>query len=100
MTKHVIESVEFQLNESVKSNEFIAAVDKTKPFVTKLNGFVRRYTCQKEDGLWLDVVEWCDMAAAKAAAEKFMQAEAIKEFISLIDPESIRMQHFEIEYQM
>jgi hypothetical protein len=41
----------------------------------------------------LDVIEWADMAAAKAAADQIMTAEPVAGFMALIDGPSVVMRH-------
>jgi hypothetical protein len=100
MTKQALEVVEFKINDDVSTESFLAAIDKTKAFISSLDGFIDRSTAKREDGLWIDVVKWRDMRAAKAAAEQFGSSEDVKDFIMMIDHNSIKMQHFEIEATM
>jgi len=100
MTKHTLEMVEFRLNSNVTREAFLAEIGKSETFVSSLDGFIERHTAQNEDGLWIDVVKWRNMQSAKAAASQFENAEEVKNLISMINLETTKMQHFEVESTM
>ena len=100
MIKHVLEVVEFRLNSGTDANVFLNAAEATKSFVSSLDGFIERHTAQNEDGLWIDVVKWRDMQCAQHASAQFEAAEEVTDFMMMIEPESVKMQHFEIEATM
>ncbi len=95
-TNRVIEVVEFKLNDGVDAETFIKAANDTVEFVESLDGFIKRSLSQGEDGIWMDIVEWRDMASAKSAAEKFPQAEEAKALCSMIKMQTAKMQHLKI----
>jgi hypothetical protein len=97
MTKHILEVVEFKLNNSVSEDTFLSEVHKTNAFVSSLKGFMKRHTAKNETGLWIDIVEWQDMESAQAAAETFVTSEPAKDFIGMLDQKTISMQHFEVQ---
>ncbi len=97
MAKHVLEVVEFRLNNSVSEDAFLSEVHKTNAFISSLKGFIKRCTAKNENGLWIDIVEWQDMETAQAAAETFVTSEPAKDFIGMLDQKTIRMQHFEVQ---
>lgn len=94
MTK-VIEIVEFKLNSGVADAAALAAAQKTVEFVKEQDGFIRRSLNKNPDGVWVDVVEWQDMASAEAAGGKFMTDSRNAEFGSMIDGPSVRMLHLD-----
>lgn len=100
MTKNVLEVVEFALNEGVTTQGFLAEVEKTNAFLSTLPGFINRRLGQNDQGLWIDVVEWDTMKAAKDAAELFMTADVVQGFASMINHETIRMGHFDVKTVM
>ena len=100
MVKHALEVVEFKLNDGVTTEAFLKELNKTKPFVSSLDGFIERHTAQNHDGLWVDVVKWRDVKSAKEAAKQFASAEEIKGFIMMLNHATIKMQHFEVQDSM
>lgn len=93
MSNTVIEMVTFKLNPGVSDTDYVAASRRTEDFVRGLPGFIDRSLSKGEDGTWTDYVTWADMAAAKAAAAQFPQAECAADMMRMIDPASISMRH-------
>ena len=100
MTKQVLEIVEFKLKDGVSVDQFIEATQATAKFVTELEGFISRKTCRNDADLWMDVVQWKDIATANAAAVKFSQAEEVGPMMSMINGETVRMLHLPVENEM
>lgn len=97
MSKHVIETVTFKLNEGVSREDFAAAAQAMNIFVTAQPGFVARRLSCSEDGEWIEHIEWQDMDAAKAAAAKIGTVEGNKPFLSAINGPTVIMRHSEVE---
>ena len=100
MTQHVLEVAEFKLNDGVKMTVFLSEFQKTNVFLSSLPGFIKRCLGQNEQGLWIDVVEWNTMKAAKDALALYMTADAVQGFISMINHETIHMRHFDVKAAM
>lgn len=100
MTQHVLEVVEFKLKDGVKMTVFLSEFQKTNVFLSSLPGFIKRHLGQNEQGLWIDVVEWNTMKAAKDALALSMTADAVQGFISMINHETIHMRHFDVKAAM
>ena len=100
MTKHALEVVEFKINEGISDAVFLDAIQNTETFISSLEGFIERHTAKNNEGMWIDVVKWRDMDAAKEAAKKFEASEEVREFISMINHSSMKMEHFEIKNLM
>ncbi len=99
MTNHVIENVRFRLEDGVTTEAFLAANKAVDSWLATLDGFVTRSLSEGEDGVWLDHVEWTDMAAAKAASEAMMTVEALAPFGKSIAAEGLEMRHHMLRYK-
>lgn len=93
MSRHIIETVFFNLAPGVQPAEFHKAAEESNAWVCAQPGFVRRRLSQTEDGAWIDHVEWTSLDGAKAAAQAIGTAPAIRPFIAAIDGASVRMTH-------
>lgn len=93
-----VEIVEFKLVKGTDAAVFLAINDKVAPRLAELAGFIERQLVANEDGLWLDMVKWTDMHAAKAAAEQVMKIDGFADFMQLLDMDSVKMLHFETKY--
>lgn len=97
MTKHVIETVTFKLNDGVTREEFSQAAKAMNDFVTSRPGFVARRLSCGADGEWIEHIEWADMDAAKGAAAAIGSVEGNKPFLSAINGSTVTMRHSELE---
>lgn len=97
MSKHVIETVSFKLNEGVSREDFAEAARAMSSFVKSQPGFVARRLSCSEDGEWIEHIEWEDMEAAKAAAAKIGGVDGNKPFLSAINGPTVTMRHTELE---
>ncbi|MFN5608972.1 MAG: hypothetical protein ACK5O9_03000 [Holosporales bacterium] len=100
MTQHVLEVVEFKLNNGVTTTAFLSEFQKTNVFLSSLPGFIKRHLGQNEQGLWIDIVEWTTMKAAKDAGALSMTADAVQGFFSMINHETMHMRHFDVKAAM
>ena len=92
----IVEMVLFELNEGVSQAEGKKAMQALSSFVTKSPGFLGRKTSIGEDGQFLDLVYWTDLASAKTASEKVMQDESMIPHFAVIKQESMIFKHFEV----
>lgn len=97
MTKHVMETVTFKLNDGVSRDAFAAAARAMTDWVSAQPGFVRRRLSVSEDGTWVEQIEWASMAEAKAAATGIGEAPGNAPFLKAIDGPSAQMRHSEID---
>ncbi|MEO0383789.1 MAG: hypothetical protein AAF234_09590 [Pseudomonadota bacterium] len=97
MTKHVIETVTFKLNEGVSREQFSASAQSMNDFVTTRPGFISRRLSCGEDGAWIEHIEWETMEAAQGAAAAIGSVESNRPFLSAIDGSTVKMHHTELE---
>lgn len=97
MSTPVLEIVEYQTQSEITENDFLAIVEQSTQALKAYDGFVNRTTARREDGTWVDVVEWRDMAAALAGFDSFVADEAAQAFLGATIEESTRMFHYEIK---
>jgi len=90
---HVTEVVLFRLADGVSEADFLPRAQATFELLADYDGYIDRELSVSEDGLWVDVVTWQDMATALHAAEQIMSSEIGQAFGACIDPNSIQMQH-------
>ena len=91
----VIELAQFKLRADVTEAQFRMAFDDSNRWLSSQPGFIQRRHGVDDDGR-IDVIEWESMAAAKAAAQQFMEAPETRAFMGTIDPETVIMRHFEL----
>lgn len=100
MTKHIIETVTFKLNDGVEHADFVKAAQDFNAFVLSRQGFIARRLSCGEDGTWIEHIEWETMDAAQAAAEAIGTDPANQPFLSAIDGPSAKMFHTELEISL
>jgi hypothetical protein len=54
-------------------------------------GFVERIISLQEDGTWVEVVYWKDMASAKGALDKFLKDPKNADFLAIVKPDSVSL---------
>jgi hypothetical protein len=52
-------------------------------FAEEQPGFIKRSVVANDNGQWMDIVEWDNVAAAKAASAKFMLMNVTTRFWAL-----------------
>lgn len=92
----IVEMVLWKSKEGIAVDDAKASIVRLNEFVRQQPGFISRKTSIAEDGRFLDIVLWADLAAAKSASEKAMQNEEVVKIFSSIDEEEMIFQHFEI----
>ncbi len=100
MTKHIIETVLFKLEDGVTKEAFVKAANTSQAFVEAQPGFVHRRLSCTEDGTWIEHIEWETMEAAKAASAKIGQSEHTVAFGKAIHGPSVKIMHSELEVSM
>lgn len=100
MTKHVIETVTFKLEEGISKEDFLETVPCSTDFVTAQPGFISRRLSCAEDGSWIEHIEWESMADAKRAAILIGQTGSVKPFLKCIDGPSAKLIHSELEMSL
>jgi len=89
-----IEVVIFRAIAGTTSEQLQAAALAVTPVLAALPGFISREFGASEDGQFIDVVHWKDLASAKQAAEKVMSVPVCGQFFSLIEQSSMQFMHF------
>ncbi|MBL4831278.1 MAG: hypothetical protein JKY55_15500 [Aliivibrio sp.] len=98
MMNPVVELVTFELNSGVTEQQMTAAVEKSQLFVKHLPGFLYRSVCKHEEtNTWSDIVYWQSKEEAHSAAEAFCTSEQTKELMTLINAETVKMQHNDVK---
>jgi len=97
MSKNVIETVTFRLNDDVSRDEFVDAAKDMNAWVEARPGFLYRRLSCTEDGTWIEHIQWTDMDAAKAAAAEISKAPGNARFLSAINGQTVQLLHSELE---
>lgn len=92
--KQAIEVVVFRAKASITPEQLQAAAQAVTPVLSAMPGFISREFGASEDGQFLDIVYWKDLASAKHAAEKVMSIPVCGEFFSLIEQSQMQFMHF------
>lgn len=99
MAHQVVELVSFELEAGTDEADFLKGNEGVQAFVRGLEGFVYRSLCKNEEsGQWVDIVYWADADAAKQASDAFMNSPACVAWASMIDRETLSMQHVAIKF--
>jgi hypothetical protein len=94
MVEAVLEIVEFRTSGDFE--HLYQAARNMEQWLQAQRGFRWRRLSWLDDGTLIDVIEWDDMASAKAAADQIMTAEPVAGFMALIDGPSVIMRHASI----
>jgi hypothetical protein len=97
MSKPIIETVTFKLNEGVSHEDFVAAAQVMSAWVEARQGFIHRRLSCAEDGTWIEHIHWENMSAATAAAAELGNAPNNANFLSAIDGPTVQLTHSELE---
>ena len=97
MSKQIIETVTFQLNDGVSPQDFIAAAAGMNDWIESRPGFVHRRLSRTAEGTWIEHIQWQDIAAAQAAAAQIGTAPGSAPFLSAIDGPTVQLMHAELE---
>lgn len=89
------EIVMTKFKDNISYEEQQAAMEKLNNIVINFSGFVSRDYFYSEDlQQWVDVVQWQDLAAAKAASEQAMNNPDAIAVFSLMDESSMSFSHY------
>jgi hypothetical protein len=91
----ILEIARFRPRAGTPVKQLLAEAAGTERFIASQPGFLRRELCQPdaEDGTWVDLVLWEDLASAHAAGEEAMKSPQCAPFFALIDADTVEMQH-------
>ncbi len=94
----VLEVVRYRVKSGTTPEQATAAWEKSQSFAKAQPGFVSRKLAHTEDGLFVDIVEWVDMAAAKAVLEEFKvdKYPELGDLVAVLDEETLDIQHFSV----
>lgn len=92
----IIEMVSWKSKEGISTEDAKLAITKLNDFVKEQPGFVARKTAIAEDGRFLDIVYWTDIASAKIASEEALKSEICLRVFSTIDEKEMTFHHFEM----
>ncbi len=94
----VLEIVRYRVKEGITPEAALAAWEKSQSFANKQAGFVSRKLAHTEEGIFADVTEWASMEAAMKVMEEFKvdKYPELADLISILDQDSIEIQHFTV----
>lgn len=92
----IVELVIWKSKEGIDTEEAKSSITKLNDFVKNQPGYLARKTALAEDGKFLDLVYWTDLASAKAASAKAMKNEDLLPIFNTIDESEMIFQHFEV----
>jgi hypothetical protein len=94
----VLEIVRYRVKDGVTADQAMAAWDKSQNFAKSQAGFMTRKLAHTEDGIYADITEWSDMAAAMAVMEEFKvdKYPELADLMNILDQDSIEIQHFNV----
>ena len=94
MSDAVLEIVEFRA--SGEAGALFEAAKAMETWLKAQPGFRWRRLSQLDGDVFVDTIEWADMASDAAAAAQIMSAEPVAGFMALIEPTSVVMRHAHI----
>lgn len=97
MIKRKIETVQFKLQENVEELNFVAEIEKTKPLISEIDGFVKRSIAKGENGTWIDVLEWESELEFKSLFQLVKQDSALEDYCKMINFDDAVTQRFTLE---
>ncbi len=96
---HTVELVTFRLVEADR-DRFLAASAVVGDWLGRQPGFVSRHLAEREDGSFLDIVLWQTIEDALGASARAEAELGDSDFMRLIDPASMVMQHAEVRHRV
>ena len=92
-----VEVVFYTARPGVSDEQILAVSEALQRDVARCPGYIGRRLLKNEDGQWLDLVDWASLDAALAAADVIMERPAAREFMALVEPDTIRIMHFALQ---
>lgn len=93
---NVVEIVNFKLASGVTSQDFLSSNEQMALFLKEQEGMLYRSLCEKEDGSYIDIVYWDNMALAKQAQQAFYSSPLCQRFAQYIDKETVKLDHIKV----
>lgn len=93
----IFEVVSYKLNSDATVEQAVEANKQSLAFAEDQSGFIKRTVVANDNGQWMDIVEWDDMASAEAASANFMADERNHALLAVIDQKSLNMQHLDVK---
>lgn len=92
--KPVKEVVTFDLVAGASIAEFKKAAIAVEKQLQTMSGFQQRQLLRGNQGGWIDIVGWQELAKAQVAAETLQQDSVAQHFFGFIDPQSIAINYY------
>lgn len=89
-----IEVVVFRAKTGITPEQLKSAALAVTSVLSSMPGFIAREFGASEDGQFVDIVHWKDIASAERAAEKVISIPVCGEFFGLIDQSQMQFMHF------
>ena len=93
---NVVEIVNFKLANGTTDQDFIVSNEQMDRFLKEQKGLLYRSLCHKDDGSYVDIVYWQDMALAKKAQQAFYSSPLCQVFAQSIAKESVQLEHVKV----
>lgn len=93
----MIETVQFELKENVEELMFVAEIERTKPIIAALEGFVKRCVAKSENGAWIDMLEWESEIEFQSLEQVLENTDDLKNYLEMINISTAKSQSFELE---
>jgi len=87
----IIEQVSFQSHPDVNAAALQAESALFDRLLEKLEGFIQRFLARQDDGTWVEVVFWRDMASAEQALDIFLNDPATEKLRAMVDSDSVKI---------
>jgi hypothetical protein len=91
----VIETVTFRLT-AADAQAFLSANASVNAWLAEQPGFAGRQLARRDDGSYVDIVQWADKAAALEAAGKMQAAAGSFDAMQMIDVATISVSHCDV----
>lgn len=88
-----VEIVTFNVTPDATSDVVIQAAEELNDWLRDQPGFLNRTLAHVEGSKWVDIVHWASMDHATTAAQLIMQDMGSCQFMTLVVPDSVAMQH-------
>lgn len=85
----VLDSMRYQLNDNIRTDDFIESNQALTTWLNQQTGFISRQLALCEDGTWLDQIVWADPIVAQQADHAFMPAMGQSPYMQMIKLSSL-----------